>query len=142
MSNDFNEFNRNLIADLRANGGKPTSGPFLGRPVLILTTQGARSGEARENPLVYTRDGDRLVVIASKGGAPTHPAWYHNLRSNPEVVVEVLGDRFSARAESLDEGDEYERLYGAQAEVMPAFNEYRTKTDRKIPVVVLEKVAG
>src|SRR5450759_5685254 len=78
MSTSFQEFNRNLIKDLRTNG-KATSGPFEGRKVLILTTKGAKSGEVRENPLVYTRDGDHIVIVASKGGAPTHPAWYHNL---------------------------------------------------------------
>lgn len=141
MSTDFNDFNRKLIADLRAHEGNATSGPFLGRPVLILTTTGAKSGELRENPLVFTRDGDRLVVIASKGGAPTHPAWYHNLLANPEVEVEVLGERFLATARATDEGDEYERLYQAQAAIMPAFTDYRARTDRKIPVVVLEKVS-
>src|ERR1700719_4062655 len=77
------------IADLRTNHGKATSGPFMGRDVLILTTKGARSGETRETPLVYTRDGNHYVIVASKGGAPTHPNWYHNLRKHPEVTVEV-----------------------------------------------------
>ena len=75
----YSSFNEPLIADLRAHGGQATSGPFVGRPVLILTTVGAKSGQPRETPLAYTRDGDSYVVIASKGGAPTHPAWYHNL---------------------------------------------------------------
>ena len=88
MSTTFQDFNRDLIKDLRANG-KATSGPFFGRDVLILTTKGAKSGDVRDNPLVYTRDGDHLVIVASKGGAPTHPAWYHNLVKHPEVTVEV-----------------------------------------------------
>src|ERR1700736_2992338 len=96
--NTFASFNEQLIEDLRAHRGAATSGPFVGRPVLILTTVGARSEQPRENPLVYTRDGERYVVIASKGGAPTHPSWYHNLVANPHVTLEVLGERFPARA--------------------------------------------
>ncbi len=87
----FADFNRDLITDLRAHQGKATGGPFMGRDVLILTTKGAKSGEIRETPLVYTRDGDKYVIVASKGGAPTNPAWYHNLRTHPEVTIEVGG---------------------------------------------------
>lgn len=134
----FGDFNRNLIADLRANHGKATSGPFQGRDVLILTTKGAKSGEVRENPIVYTRDGDRYVVVASKGGAPTNPHWFHNLQAHPDVTVEVGGEKFKARAKVMDD-EEYERLYQHHASINPQFNEYRTKTTRKIPVVVLEK---
>ncbi len=85
---DFNQFNQDLIAAFRVNGGKGI-GPFVNRPVLLLTTTGAKSGQPRTTPLVYTTDGDRIVVIASKGGAPSHPAWYHNLVAHPEVTVEV-----------------------------------------------------
>jgi deazaflavin-dependent oxidoreductase (nitroreductase family) len=131
-------FNDQLIADMRAHGGKPTSGPFLGRNVLILTTVGARSGERRETPLAYSTDGDRYVVIGSKGGAPTHPAWYHNLRANPLVAVEVLGDRFEARA-LVALGDERDRLFRNQADQMPAFNDYQKRTSRQLPVIVLER---
>ena len=140
MSNSFNDFNRGLIEDMRAHGGKPTGGPFKGRDVLILTTTGAKSGETRANPLVYTRDGNRLVIIASKGGAPTHPAWFHNLNAHPTVTVEVLGDRFQARATVIDSEEEYERLYQHHAEINPGFHDYRRKTTRKIPVVVLERL--
>lgn len=138
MGTSFQDFNRNLIQDLRANG-KPTSGPFLGRDVLILTTKGAKSKEVRENPLVYTRDGDHYVIVASKSGAPTHPAWYHNLVTHPEVTVEVDGQKFKARAH-VPEGDEYERLYQQHASTNPQFHEYRRKTTRKIPVIVLERI--
>ena len=136
-TNRFNNFNQALVADLRANGGKASSGPFVGRPVLILTNVGARSGDVRETPVVYTRDGDNYVVIASKGGAPTHPGWFHNLVANPDVKVEVLGETIPARAR-VAEGEEHDRLYDAQARMMPAFAEYQQKTKRKIPVVVLE----
>jgi deazaflavin-dependent oxidoreductase (nitroreductase family) len=138
MSSTFLEFNRALIQDLRAHGGKATSGPFMGREVLILTTRGAKSGEVRENPLVYTRDGDHYIIIASKGGAPTHPSWYHNLVKHPDVTVEVLGEKFKARAQVPD-GEERERLYRQHASINPNFNEYRQKTSRTIPVIVLER---
>jgi deazaflavin-dependent oxidoreductase (nitroreductase family) len=134
----FGDFNRDLIADMRAHGGKPTSGPFLGRDVLILSTKGAKSGETRENPLVYTRDGDHYVIVASKGGAPTHPSWYHNLLKHPDVTVEVLGKTFKAHAH-VPKGDEYERLYQQHANINPGFHEYRKKTSRQIPVIILEK---
>jgi deazaflavin-dependent oxidoreductase (nitroreductase family) len=137
MSSSFHDFNRALIKDLRAHGGKATSGPFMGRDVLILTTRGARSGEDRENPLAFSRDDGKYVVIASKGGAPTNPNWYHNLRTHPLVTVEVHGEKFQARAQVID-GEDYERLYQNHAERMPAFNEYRQRTSRKIPVIVLE----
>jgi len=139
MSSSYHDFNRNLIADLRAHGGKATGGPFVGRKVLILTTRGAKSGETRENPLVYTRDGERIVIVASKGGAPTHPSWFHNLQKHPEVTVEMGGEKFSARARVADDAD-YERLYKNHADINPGFHEYRQKTTRKIPVVVLERV--
>jgi deazaflavin-dependent oxidoreductase (nitroreductase family) len=139
MSSSFHDFNRNLIKDLRAHGGKATSGPFEGRDVLILTTKGAKSGEERENPIVYTRDEEHHVIVASKGGAPTHPSWYHNLRNHPIVTVEAGGEKFTARAKVID-GDEYERLYKQHADVNPQFWEYRQKTSRKIPVIVLERL--
>jgi deazaflavin-dependent oxidoreductase (nitroreductase family) len=137
----FNSFNQQLIAHLRANGGQATSGPFAGRPLVILSTVGARSKQPHEIPLVYTRDGDRYVVIASKGGAPTNPSWYHNLLAEPVVTLEVLGERFQARARAA-EGEERDRLYRKQAEKMPAFADYQRKTRRKIPVVVLERIPG
>ena len=134
----YGDFNRNLVADLRANHGKATSGPFVGRDLLILTTRGARSGEQRATPLVYTRDGDLYVIVASKGGAPTNPHWFHNLRAHPDVTIEVGGEKFKAHARVID-GDDYERLYHHHATVNPSFHDYRQKTTRKIPVVVLEK---
>ena len=135
----INDFNQRIIEEFRANGGE-TFGPFKGRPLLLLTTTGAKSGKERTTPLVYTRDGDRVVVIASKGGAPNHPAWFHNLSANPEVTVELGTEKFKAKA-SVAEGEERDRLYAAQAAMMPAFNEYQEKTSRRIPVVVLERVS-
>jgi len=139
MSSSFNDFNRNLIADLRAHGGKATSGPFFGRDLLIITTKGAKSGEVRENPLVYTRDGNKYVIVASKGGAPTNPSWYHNLVAHPEVTIELGGEKFKARARVAGDAD-YERLYQHHASINPGFKEYRQKTTRKIPVVLLERL--
>ncbi|MEO8696278.1 MAG: nitroreductase family deazaflavin-dependent oxidoreductase [Acidimicrobiales bacterium] len=135
----MNAFNRKVIAEFRENGGTVT-GPFAGSPLLLLTTTGVKSGAARTNPLVHTRDGDRVVVIASKGGAPSNPDWFRNLSANPEVTVELPGDTFRAKARIV-EGDERDRLFRAQAELMPNFDEYAAKTDRLIPVVVLERVA-
>lgn len=132
------QFNRDLIAQFRANAGEIQEGVFKGRPILLLTTTGARSGATYTTPLVYTRDGDRYVVIASKGGAPTHPAWYHNLVANPATVVEVGPERFQARA-AVVQDQERDRLYDAQAELMPAFAEYQRNTTRRIPVVILER---
>jgi deazaflavin-dependent oxidoreductase (nitroreductase family) len=134
----MNDFNRQIIEEFRANGGE-TFGPFKGRNLLLLTTRGAKSGVERTTPLVYTRDGERVVVIASKGGAPNHPAWFHNLSAHPEVTVELGTEKFQARA-SVPDGAERDRLYAAQAAMMPAFNEYQEKTSRRIPVVVLERV--
>ena len=139
MSNSFRDFNQALINDLRANQGRASSGPFKGGDVLILTTTGAKTGEARENPLAFSRDNGNYVVVASKGGAPTNPAWYHNLRANPIVKVEALGETFGARARVIDGEQDYERLYREHARKMPGFNEYRQRTSRRIPVIVLER---
>jgi len=136
---DVGDFNRDLIKDLRAHGGKATSGPFKGRDVLILTTKGAKTGEARENPLAYTRDGENLIVVGSKGGAPTHPSWYHNLVKHPDVTLEVEGETFKAHAH-VPHGEEDERLYTQHADILPHFHEYRKKTSRQIPVIVLQRV--
>ena len=136
---DFNEFNRNLVEEFRANDGV-VSGPFAGAPLILLTHTGAKSGIERTTPLVHTTDGDRIVIIASKAGSPAHPHWYLNLLANPEVTVELPGETFRARATALTDGPERERLYRTQAELMPNFAEYQEKTDRLIPVVVLEKI--
>ena len=135
---EHSDLNKQIIAEFRANGGE-TSGVFKGRPLLLLTTTGAKSGEARTTPLVYTKDGDKVVIIASMGGAPKHPAWYLNLMANPGVTVELGTEKFAASA-STAEGAERDRLYAKQAEMMPAFSEYEQKTTRRIPVVVLERV--
>lgn len=134
---DYQAFNQALIAEFRANGGK-VSGQFAGRPLLLLSTVGARSGQTRTSPLAYTIDGERYVIIASKGGAPTHPDWYHNLVANPIVTVEVGTEQFQARA-TVAAGEERTRLFDQMAAQMPGFAEYQRKSERQIPVVVLER---
>jgi deazaflavin-dependent oxidoreductase (nitroreductase family) len=136
---DYNEFNRKLIEEFRENGGK-VSGMFAGAPLLLLTTTGARSGQPRVAPLAYTTDNDRLVVIASKGGAPTHPDWFYNVRSNPDVTVELGAEAFPARATIL-QGAERQRLFDQMAAQMPNFAEYQRNTTRQLPVIVLERVS-
>jgi deazaflavin-dependent oxidoreductase (nitroreductase family) len=112
-----------------------------GVPTLILTTTGRRSGRRHSTPLIVGRDGDDFVVVASKGGAPAHPAWYRNLVDHPEVEAQVKADRFRARARTAEAG-ERERLWKLMCEIWPAYDDYRRKTDREIPVVVLERMDG
>jgi deazaflavin-dependent oxidoreductase (nitroreductase family) len=124
------------IDEFRASGGK-LGGYFEGRPVLLLTTKGAKSGRAHTTPMMYLRDDDgHVYVFASKGGAPTNPDWYHNLLANPTVTVELGTDRFGATARPL-EGEERDRIYARQTELYPQFGDYERKTERKIPVVEL-----
>jgi deazaflavin-dependent oxidoreductase (nitroreductase family) len=138
MTAQFLAFNQNLIDEFRANGGKVT-GMFAGAPLILLTTTGAKTGQPRTSPLVYTTDNGRMVVIASKGGAPTNPDWYHNLRANPGVTVEVGTERFPARA-TIPEGAERARLFDQMAAQMPNFAEYQRNTTRQLPVIVLERM--
>ena len=112
-----------------------------GNPTLLLTTRGRRSGEQHTLPLIYGRDGDRLLVVASRGGAPHHPSWYLNLLSDPEVDVQVKGERFHARAHPAD-ADEKPRLWRTMTEIFPDYDDYQRKTEREIPVVVLERTGG
>ncbi len=129
-------YNQTVIETFRKNGGKVQGGMNL----LLLTTTGAKSGQPRIAPLAYSTDGDRYVVAASKAGAPTNPDWYFNLVANPIVTVEVGDEKFEARA-SIADGAERDRLYAQHAELMPGFAEYETKTTRRIPIVLLERVA-
>jgi deazaflavin-dependent oxidoreductase (nitroreductase family) len=135
---DYNDFNKKLIEEFRANGGK-VGGMFAGAPMLLLTTTGAKSGKQHTVPLVHTTDGDRLVVIASKGGAPSHPHWYRNVVANPNVSLERGTEKFQAKATVHPSGPERDRLYAAQASLMPNFAEYEKQTTRKIPVVTFER---
>lgn len=127
--------NKRVIEEFRANAGK-VGPPFEGAPVVLLHNKGARSGKERVSPLVYTRDGERYVIIASYAGAPKHPAWFHNLQAHPRTKIEVGADTIDVVASEVG-GEERDRLFNAQAEMMPVFHDYQAKTDRKIPVVVL-----
>jgi len=124
-----------IIEEFRANAGR-LGGSWEGRDLLLLTTAGRKSGRPHTKPMVYTRDGDRLLVYASKGGAPSHPDWYLNLAADPRVVVEVGSDRYDAIATPL-EGAERDREFAAQAARNPMFGDYERKTSRVIPVVAL-----
>jgi deazaflavin-dependent oxidoreductase (nitroreductase family) len=134
----MSDWNAKIIDEFRARGGKNI--PNFGDRLLLLTVKGAKTGTPRTYPLAFTRDGDRIVVAASKGGAPNHPDWYRNVVANPDVEIEIGTERFSAHATPLSEGAERNRLYGQHADVMPGFHDYELKTDRIIPVVVLERV--
>jgi deazaflavin-dependent oxidoreductase (nitroreductase family) len=136
---DYEAFTRSMKAELRANNGVVQEGPMAGRPLMILTTTGARSGEPREAIITYTREGDKYVVAASKSAAPTNPHWYHNLRANPEATVEAGGEKFTVRATEVN-GAERDRLYAQHAEERPEFRDYPSQTSRVIPVFTLERV--
>ena len=134
---DQKEYNRQLIEDFRANRGK-SGGPFEGRPLLLLTTTGVRSGQLRTTPMMYIPDGDRLLVIASNAGAPTHPDWYYNIVVHPNVTVEVGAETFDATAVVM-EGDERQRLWSKIVESYPFFTEHQAKISRQIPVIALSR---
>lgn len=135
MSASGADFNQSIIEEFRANDGR-VGGPFEGAPMLLLHHRGARSGQERINPLVYLEEPGRYVIFASKGGAPANPAWYHNLKANPEATIEVGTETIRVRAEEVT-GEERDRLYRRQAELRSTFAEYERKTDRVIPAVAL-----
>ena len=136
MSNQ-NEYNRKLIEDFRASRGV-SDDRFADRPLLLLTTTGARSGLRRTTPLMYVPDGDRLLVIASNAGAPAHPDWYRNLLAHPEATVEVGADTFDARAVVL-EGTERQQVWDRIVGSYPFFTDHQAKITREIPVIALER---
>jgi len=133
-----NDWNKAIIEEFRANGGK-VGGYFAGVPVLLLHTTGAKSQQQRVNPLVYMTDGDRFVVAASKRGDPTNPDWYYNLVAHPLVTVEVGTEQFQARATIAAE-PERTRLYDQIAAARPNYAEYQRSTTRIIPVIVLTRI--
>lgn len=135
---DPEAWTRNLIADMRANDGRPSSGPMAGKPLMILTTKGVKTGQERTAIVTYHRDGDAWVVAASKGGSPTDPLWYGNLTAHPDVTIEVDNQVVPVHA-SVATGAERERLWNDHVAQLPEFGEYPKKTDRVIPMVVLEK---
>ena len=136
---DYEAFTQTLIADMRAHGGQVTQGGMAGRPVMLLTTTGARSGQPRMAIVNYTRDGDRYVIAGSKGGAPKDPHWVYNLRAHPEATIEAGGETFQARA-TITDGAERDRLWDQHVAELPWFGEYPDKTDRVIPMVALDRI--
>ncbi len=138
MSESENLFGEEHVRRYRETGGEVGHEWKEGSTVLLLTTTGRTSGEPRTTPLIYATDGDRYVIVASKGGAPEDPGWYLNLKKTPEVELQVKDEVFRSRARTA-EGDERERLWAKANEVWPHYAEYATKTDREIPVVVLER---
>jgi proline iminopeptidase len=135
----------NLFGDAHVQRYRETDGEVghiwrEGSTILLLTTKGRKTGEPRTTPLIYAQDGDRYVIVASKGGAPEHPGWYENLTKDPNVELQVKADVFPARARTA-EGEERERLWRLANTVWKHYDEYQEQTDREIPVVVLERAA-
>jgi deazaflavin-dependent oxidoreductase (nitroreductase family) len=134
-------WNQKTIAEFHEKEGRGV-GPW-GDNVLLMTARGARSGDEITTPLVYGREGEDYVIVASKGGAPTNPHWFGNIKADPEVEVEVANDRgtetFKARAREVDNRAERDRLFHEMSKIWPSFVDYQTRTERVIPVVILER---
>jgi deazaflavin-dependent oxidoreductase (nitroreductase family) len=139
------DYNKRIIEEFRTNEGR-VGGPFAGVPLALVTSKGAKSGRPHTTPLAYLREGeatggpgDRIYVFGSMGGAPKHPAWYFNLKANPDAAVEVGTTSYAVRAEILT-GAERDRLFQKQASLVPQFTQYQQRTKRIIPVIALERV--
>jgi deazaflavin-dependent oxidoreductase (nitroreductase family) len=132
------DWNTKIIEEFRANEGR-VGGPFEGRPLLLLHSTGAKTGQERVNPLAYRREGNTYDVFASKGGAPTNPDWYHNLLANPEASIEVGNETVKVRARDL-KGEERDAVWARQIVDAPGFGEYEEKSGRTIPVIALEPI--
>jgi deazaflavin-dependent oxidoreductase (nitroreductase family) len=134
---ELDDWNRRIIEEFRSNGGR-VGGRLEGANLLLLHTTGARSGRERVNPLAYQAVGDDYAVFGSNAGASINPDWYHNLLANPDVTVEVGTETFKGRAR-VAEGDERDRIWARQKELVPSFDQYEEKTTRPIPVVVISR---
>lgn len=134
----LDDWTRTLIEDMRANGGRPSSGWAAGKPFMILTSKGAKTGEDRIAIMTYHKDGDRWVVAASKAGAPQHPHWFHNLKASPDVTIEVDNEVVPVRAVEAT-GAERDRLWNDHVAQLPEFAEYPKKTTRVIPMFAFER---
>jgi deazaflavin-dependent oxidoreductase (nitroreductase family) len=139
MANPVNNYNSQIIEEFHANEGK-VGGPFEGATLLLLTHRGAKTGTVRTNPLAYIEEGGLYFVFGSKGGASTNPDWYHNLRANPDVTIEIGTEKFDVTAEVLT-GEERDRIWTRNVRERPAFGEYEKRTSRKIPVIALTRKA-
>ena len=141
MAFDWATMEQELIQQIQTGDGSVTTGMFAGRKVLLLHTIGAKSGEPRMTPLVYSEDAGKLVIIASKGGSPTHPAWYNNILKDPVVTIEMGGEKFQARATIVPTEDQRRRLYDQHADLHESFTTYEELAQgRVIPVVLLDRV--
>jgi deazaflavin-dependent oxidoreductase (nitroreductase family) len=135
---DPEAWTRSLIADMREHGGRPSSGPMAGKPLIVLTSIGAKTGEPRTAIVTYHKDGDRWAIAASKGGDPKHPSWFHNLEVHPDVTIEVDNETVPVHA-VITTGAERDRLWNDHVAQLPEFGEYPKKTDRVIPMILLER---
>jgi deazaflavin-dependent oxidoreductase (nitroreductase family) len=136
----MSDWNAGVIEEFRKNKGK-VGGNFEGAPLLLINHIGARTRKVRINPVMYFRDGNRFVVFASKGGAPTNPDWYHNLKAHPDVKIEVGNETIEVRAEEVT-GPEREKIYKKQASLYPQFAQYQKQTKRVIPVIAFTPRTG
>jgi deazaflavin-dependent oxidoreductase (nitroreductase family) len=136
----MSDWNEKIIEEFRANEGR-VGGPFEGAPMILIHHIGAKSGTERVTPLVYfPQDDGQMVIIASKAGAPTNPDWYHNLKANPKIDVEVGTETFPVEVGEVV-GEKRDEIWSRVVDAMPGFGEYQVKTDRKIPVLVLQRAA-
>ena len=135
----MSDWNTTIIEQFRAQGGKGVA--QFGDALLLLHHTGARTGTVRVNPLAYYDDGDRLVIVASKGGAPLNPDWFFNLRANPDTTIEIGSETVEVRAAEIA-GDDYEQTWARVTAAMPGFADYQTKTARRIPLVALHRKDG
>jgi deazaflavin-dependent oxidoreductase (nitroreductase family) len=134
---DDDLFGEEHVRVYRETGGE-RGYDWRGTTILLLSSEGRRSGEPRTTPLIHRTEGDRWVVVASKGGAPANPGWFENLKANPEASIEVKDEQVPVRA-TVAEGEERDRLWSLMTEVWPAYDDYQAKTDRQIPVVILSR---
>lgn len=133
----MSDWNKQIIEEFRANGGK-VGGPYEGVPLLLLTTTGARSGKAYTTPLAYFTDGDRFIIVASAAGRPKNPAWYHNLIAHPQVAIDLGSESYNLTATVVAD-EERERLWSKITTQNPVFAGYQTKTTRRIPIIALQR---
>ena len=138
---ELDDWTKSLIADMRAHGGRPSQGWAAGKPFIILTSKGAKSGKDRVAIATYHKDGNHWVIAASKGGADEHPQWFHNLSAHPDATIEVDNEVVPVHAVVEASGPERDRLWEDHVAQLPEFGEYPKKTDRVIPMVVLERRA-
>jgi len=139
MAADAKAWEDQLIADMRANGGKVTEGPLAGHPLMIMTSTGAKSGEPRRAILTYSEDAGDFIVAGTAGGSPTTPAWVHNVEVNPTVSIEANTETFDANGEVIKDGPERDRLWDQHVERLPWFADYPKQSGRVIPMVRLTR---